>query len=155
MFATVLLTAICVPGFQDDPTTTVPEAAVVKDGEHPIVAAVRTALESNGGRTDRPFMMVVSIQSSEPKKIISAFKTPLVETRKEPGNIIYLLNQDASEPEKFLVVERWKSLDALKMHLEQPYLEALLKEIEPISTVELQVLKTVGQVRRDKKKPNN
>lgn len=153
MFSAVMLTALCVPTLQGDPPrTTVPEAADVAGDEHPVVAAVSKTLKADGGKSDRPFMLVVSIQSSKPKQVIAAFKTPLVETRKEEGNIMYLLSQDADEPEKFLLVERWKSLDALKEHFEQPYLVELLKELEPVATIELRVLKAVRAGNRSKKK---
>lgn len=150
----VLMTALFAPAFQGDPPRTeVPEAAVTNEGEHPVAAAVRQGLTANNGQVDRPFTLIVSIQSSQPKKVIQAFKTPLVETRKEEGNIMYLLNQDTNEPERFLLIERWKNLDALKSHLEQPYLAQLLKDLDGTASIELQVLRPVGPQGRGKKKP--
>lgn len=152
MHTAILLTALFAPSFQGDPPkTTVPEAAIQQEGEHPVVAAVRESLTAGKGRVDRPFTLVVSIQTSDPAKVIKAFEAPLAETPKESGNIMYLLNQDADEPEKFLLVERWKNLDALASHLAQPYLVQLLQDLDATASIELQVLRPVGAKKRKAK----
>lgn len=142
MVSSAVLLAACIAGFDE------PAAATE---EHPVTAAVRASLEHNGGRVDRPFTLVVALESGKPRQLIEAFRAPLVETRKEEGNIMYLLNQDSDEPTKFLLLERWKSLDALDEHLAQPYLVQLLKDLDELASVELRVLRPVGGRGKPKK----
>lgn len=153
MLKTAVLLSVLCPSFQGDPpNTTVPEAATTEAGEHPVVAAVRASLEQGNGKTTRPFTLIVSIQTSTPKKLIEAFKTPLAETRKEAGNIAYLLSQDTDEKEKFVLYERWKSLDDLAKHLAEPYLVQLLQDLDAMATIELRVLRPINAGRKKVKK---
>src|SRR5437764_384807 len=42
-------------------------------------------------------------------------------TRKEPGNLAYIVHQSAEDYHKFVIYEHWKSPEARTQHLAAPY----------------------------------
>jgi len=42
-------------------------------------------------------------------------------TRKEPGNLAYVIHQSAEDYHKFVIYEHWASLEARTQHLAAPY----------------------------------
>lgn len=97
---------------------------------HPLAQTVNEQLK----KTDKKFQMLVffEIKPGTEDAFRAAFVEPLKQTLSEPGNIVYRLTQDTISPEKFIVIEQWKNLDALDEHLKQPYLTALLNDLEEI-----------------------
>jgi len=97
---------------------------------HPLAQTVSEQLKN----PDRKFQMLVffEIMPETEDAFRTAFAEPLKQTQTEPGNIVYRLTQDTVNPEKFIVIEQWKSLDALDSHLKQPYLAKLLTDVEGI-----------------------
>lgn len=97
---------------------------------HPLAQTVNEQLE----KQDHKFQMLVffEIKPGCEDAFRTAFTEPLKKTQSEPGNIVYRLTQDAITPEKFIVIEQWKNLDALDGHLKQPYLTTLLSNLEDI-----------------------
>jgi len=97
---------------------------------HPLAEEVQSKL----GNENRPFIMLVKlkVQAGLEASLKSAFETPLQETVKEEGNQHYQLIQKTDESSRFIVIEHWKSLQALNEHLHQPYLTQLLENIDPI-----------------------
>jgi quinol monooxygenase YgiN len=49
-------------------------------------------------------------------------------TRKEAGNICYVLHEVHSEPNHFIIYEQWKNKAALDFHMNQEYLKAFLAD---------------------------
>lgn len=98
---------------------------------HPIAQEVSGKLPD----AKSPFLLIVNFTTTDKAaagELIEAFKEPVVKTRKEPGNLGYVLSQDAADPTKLMVHEQWKSLDALDSHLKQPYLVELLAALGPV-----------------------
>ena len=97
---------------------------------HPLAQTVQEQLN----KTDAKFQMLVffEVKPGSEDAFRTAFTEPLKQTQSEPGNIVYRLTQDAICPEKFIVIEQWKNLDALDEHLKQPYLTTLLDDLEDI-----------------------
>jgi quinol monooxygenase YgiN len=50
------------------------------------------------------------------------------QTRKEAGNIKYLIHEVSDHPNEFLIYEVWKNQEALAFHMQQPYLIKFLEE---------------------------
>ena len=48
-------------------------------------------------------------------------------TRKEAGNIKYLIHEVSDHPNEFLSYEVWKNQEALAFHMQQPYLIKFLE----------------------------
>ncbi len=55
-------------------------------------------------------------------------------TRKETGNICYVLHEVYKEPNHFIIYEKWKNKAALDFHMEQEYLKAFLADEKKILT---------------------
>jgi quinol monooxygenase YgiN len=51
----------------------------------------------------------------------------VAESRKEPGNIAYDFYESQTEVNRFIFVERWKTHEANKAHLQQAHVQALLQ----------------------------
>ena len=49
-------------------------------------------------------------------KVIEALVNVTDETRKEEGNISYKVHADVKNKNKFVIIEEWKSLDAIDIH---------------------------------------
>jgi quinol monooxygenase YgiN len=58
---------------------------------------------------------------------LAAARLCVAETRQEPGNIAYDIYESQTEPNRFVFVERWKTHDANKAHLQTPHVRALLQ----------------------------
>jgi quinol monooxygenase YgiN len=53
-------------------------------------------------------------------------------TRKEKGNICYVLHEVYNEPNHFIIYEKWKNKAALDFHMGQEYLKAFLADEKKI-----------------------
>ncbi len=73
-------------------------------------------------------MIVVSgrivVKEGALKKLRPVMQAMLAASRAEPGCIEYHYGPDLSDPDAFLVIEKWDSWDALNAHFEKPHLKA-------------------------------
>ena len=120
------------------------ELIAVEYEMHPVTQAVKRALETDGGPTDKPFTLIVRIDTDAPKEVIAAFRKATPKTRKEEGNKAYQLHRSADEPDTFLLYERWRSLDDLDRHLKSDYIAELLAVLEAKASIELKVMRPVA-----------
>ena len=65
------------------------------------------------------FLLLLFFQNADYAPAIKA-------TRKEKGCITYDLSHDTGDASRYLVYERWTSVEALKAHLETAHIKALL-----------------------------
>jgi quinol monooxygenase YgiN len=80
-------------------------------------------------KPDQPFQLLVRIRlkpGTEPKFAAEAAKAAKASAT-EPGCESYLFYEDLEEPGTVILFEKWKSVAALKSHLEKPYTVSLLK----------------------------
>jgi quinol monooxygenase YgiN len=80
-------------------------------------------------KDDQPFQLLIQIKlkpGTEQKFAAEATKAAK-ETAREPGCEMYSFFDDLEQPGTVIVFEKWKSVAALKSHLEQPYTQSLLK----------------------------
>ena len=101
-----------------------PAAAAAQEKENPILTFVKSKVKD----PDKPFTLIIAlkVKEGEDKKLEEAFAKAVKATRKEKGCITYDLSRDTGDASRYLVYERWKSVDALKMHLETEHIKALL-----------------------------
>jgi quinol monooxygenase YgiN len=97
--------------------------AVSAAEEKPLIARAKAELADH----TKPFIMVVrfTVLEGQDEAFNAAFREPLAETIKEPGNIAYVLGRSRTNPREFLLYERWKSAEDLDLHLGLPYLVKL------------------------------
>lgn len=71
------------------------------------------------------------VAKSETNKEIYASLLKVVDaTRKESGNLSYVLHQDVKEPLKYVIVEHWSSQEAIDLHNESAHFKTFVAEIE-------------------------
>ena len=68
-------------------------------------------------------------------------------SRKEKGNIAYVLHRSLTNPDELMFDELWVNKEALDFHLNQPYLRKALEEIKPILNSSVHV-RTYSEISR-------
>jgi quinol monooxygenase YgiN len=98
-----------------------------QDEESPIVALVRKSVSDPA----KPFVLLVHLKVKEGQgsSVEAAFAPAIKITRKEAGCLAYDLSRDTTDPNGYMVYERWKSLADLKSHLAAPHIRTLLEAI--------------------------
>ncbi|MEL7038746.1 MAG: putative quinol monooxygenase [Cyanobacteria bacterium J06592_8] len=90
----------------------------------------------NPANNDQKITLVLAgrykIKPEKRERFLALAKPGLVETRKEPGNISYFLYEELEQPNSFLYFEEWADREALKSHLQQPYITPLIQEISEL-----------------------
>ena len=77
-----------------------------------------------------PMIIVIARAFVRPEKrdeFLAAARNCVAESRKEPGNIAYDFYESQTEANRFVFVERWKSHEVNKTHLQSPHVQALLQ----------------------------
>lgn len=95
--------------------------------ENPIVTLVKAKVKDK----TKPFAMTVvfKVKAGTEKEFAEAFAVCAKATRKEPGCIIYQLNQDVDDPTTFTVYEQFKNVAGLEAHAKTKHVEELLKKL--------------------------
>src|SRR5262245_13991534 len=52
----------------------------------------------------------------------------LARTRAEPGALQFHIHRDRFDPQVFVIYEVWRSVDALRMHFETPYVKQFVAD---------------------------
>ncbi|TWU65565.1 putative quinol monooxygenase [Crateriforma conspicua] len=99
---------------------------------HPLAAEIKSQLADRPA--DKPFVAAVTLKANPgaAKKVVAAMREATPITRKEEGNVAYLLLRDPSDKNLFVLFERWKSLDSLNAHLHAEHTVKLLETLEPL-----------------------
>ena len=72
------------------------------------------------------------------------FHTVVNETRKEAGNISYELHQDIQNPLKYIILEVWRSQEAIDKHNESLHFKAFVDSVEgKVDSLTVDVIKKV------------
>lgn len=86
----------------------------------------------------------ITIKEGFRDELMTIFKNVIDSTRKEPGNISYVLHQDVKDNNKYIIFEEWKSLDAIDLHNESSHFKAFVQAIEgKIEGLDITVMKEV------------
>jgi len=65
-------------------------------------------------------------------KIEEAFREVLPKARKEEGTLLYNLHRAQNDPATFMVLEKYRDMDAFMHHCATPYLKDLFDVIIPL-----------------------
>jgi quinol monooxygenase YgiN len=78
----------------------------------------------------QPITLIVPIHAKpECRDRVKARLTELAaETRREKGNLFYLLHEVTNQPDRFVIYERWADQAALDFHMRQGYLVRFLAD---------------------------
>ncbi|MBK5118254.1 MAG: antibiotic biosynthesis monooxygenase [Thermoleophilia bacterium] len=67
----------------------------------------------------------VQVLPGHAEGLIEGFR-PIVEgSHAEPGCLSYSLHRDKADPQRFVIVERWRSQEDLDAHFAQPHMAAI------------------------------
>jgi quinol monooxygenase YgiN len=115
------------------------------EDEHPVVALVKSKVKDPA----KPFALLVTfkVKPGKEKDLEAAFVPCLAATQKEPGCIAYELNHDPEHPDTYVMYEKFKSVDALKTHLQHKHTQTLLSTLQPLTEggPQVKVYASVGQ----------
>lgn len=79
---------------------------------------------------DGPYALVGTARARD--GLADALETRLVAmvapTREEPGVLAYHVHRDRADRSRLVFYEAWRSIDDLRRHLEQPYVQSFLSE---------------------------
>ncbi|OGV59129.1 MAG: hypothetical protein A2X49_02210 [Lentisphaerae bacterium GWF2_52_8] len=70
----------------------------------------------------------INAKSKQREHVRSRLLDLASKTGKEKGNICYVLHESDSDPNLFIIYEKWKNQAALDFHMEQDYLKAFLAD---------------------------
>jgi len=79
------------------------------------------------------------------KKLEEAFRAAIPPTHAEKGCIKYALQQSADHPNKFVMIEKWISKEALDLHLKAEHIQVLFKKLNELlaKPIEIQILSSI------------
>lgn len=86
----------------------------------------------------------ILIREQFKNEMVEALKKVTDGTRKEEGNISYDLFQDINDPLKYIILETWKSQDAIKEHNQTEHYKTFKKDIaDKIESITVNTIKAV------------
>ncbi len=74
----------------------------------------------------------IETQPGKEDQLIAALAEAAISTRQEEGCVEYFLHRSTDKPTHFLMIETWKSPEALEAHLKTPHIQALFAKAEGI-----------------------
>lgn len=96
---------------------------------------------------DNKKLKIVASIAAKPEykdEVVSLLKKVTDETRKEEGNISYGVCANVSDPLKFVIMEEWKSQDAIDYHNQTPHFLLLKSELSKMAdSLVIDVLKEI------------
>jgi (4S)-4-hydroxy-5-phosphonooxypentane-2,3-dione isomerase len=67
--------------------------------------------------------VMYTIQAGHEDEAVDDLRKLAAETRKEPGNVLFLIHRSLEDPRKFLIYEQYRSQAALDTHLSKDYFQ--------------------------------
>jgi quinol monooxygenase YgiN len=81
------------------------------------------------------------------KKLLSILVNVIEPTRKEQGNIAYVLHRSMENPDELMFDEIWVDKESLETHLNQPYITSAVEQMASILAKPVE-LRIYSEVRR-------
>ena len=92
-------------------------------------AQAQAATHSNEKRT---LFAYLKVRPGTEAQFLKAAKNVIQESRKEPGNLVYILQESINDPTQFIIYELFKSDAALELHRKAKHTVRFLKEVDSI-----------------------
>ena len=85
----------------------------------------------------------VVVKKEYQKELEETLKTIVDGSRSEEGNISYDLHQNTNNPLEYIIIEVWKSEDAINYHNQTPHFLEFKRNIDnKVESVSIDILKT-------------
>ncbi|MFN0117085.1 MAG: putative quinol monooxygenase [Elusimicrobiota bacterium] len=95
---------------------------------------------------------VIKAKEAKEKELEKVLHEVIVETHKEPGCVLYAFHKVPADPKKFVFIEKWKDVSALKSHLSAPHIaRAFARKEELIESIDILSLEpqNIGQSEKE------
>jgi glyoxylase-like metal-dependent hydrolase (beta-lactamase superfamily II)/quinol monooxygenase YgiN len=102
----------------------------------------------NRGDSHVRLIAMFNAKKDQGAKLENILVNLLEPTKKEKGNIAYILHRSLNNPDELMFDELWLNKEALDLHLKQPYIETALEQIKPILNSTVQV-RTYSEISDD------
>jgi len=80
----------------------------------------------------RALFAYLKVKAGTESQFVAAAKEVIELSRKEPGNLVYILHQSQKDPQQFLFYELFKSDADLQAHRKADHVVRFLKSVSPI-----------------------
>lgn len=97
--------------------------------------------QRSAGADELAIVAHVTVKPEFKEEMMKAFEAVVEGTRKEPGNISYILYQDANDPLKYTFVEIWESQAAIDAHNNSAHFQEFAKAVEGKADLDVRVMK--------------
>jgi quinol monooxygenase YgiN len=77
---------------------------------------------------------IIQVKPESRDEALTSITTAIQATHGEDGCVAYALHHDTSDPTRFVIIEKWATLEDLKAHGETPHLKALFGALGPVLT---------------------
>lgn len=81
----------------------------------------------------------IKARAGDEAGVEKALRNVLPKVREEEGTLEYLLNRSQTDPSTFMVLEKYRDMDAFMVHGSSPYLAEMFGEITPLLDGDLSV----------------
>ncbi|MDH6358439.1 putative quinol monooxygenase [Parabacteroides sp. PF5-9] len=83
----------------------------------------------------------VTVNAAYKSEVLKALEAVVEGTRKEEGNVAYVVWEDTSNSDKLTIIEVWKSQQAIDYHNNTDHFKAFVKAIEGKADLEVYTMK--------------
>jgi quinol monooxygenase YgiN len=86
-------------------------------------------------RRGKNSVRLIAIHLAKPglgDKLLKILVSVIEPTRKEEGNIAYVLHRSMDNPDELMFDEIWDDNESLEAHLKQPYIKSAVEQMTPI-----------------------
>lgn len=73
------------------------------------------------------------------KDLEDVLKNVIAQTRKEPGNVAYVMHRSTKNPDELMFDELWVDMKSLEDHLKTPHMQAALPKIKEMLDAPLRI----------------
>ena len=100
-----------------------------------------TDIEKFQGRTSEAVRVLAFLKAKPGKRkdLEDLLKIVIAQTRKEPGNIAYVMHRSTNNPDELMFDEIWVDVKSLEDHLKAPHMQAALPKIKDLLDAPLRI----------------
>lgn len=97
----------------------------------PFISTIRAALTDS----DASFGLIATVRVADKAagdELEAILRRLVPQGRSEPGNIAYDANRDLADPARFVLYDRWETLEALAQHEQSPHFRACITRMNEL-----------------------
>lgn len=91
-----------------------------------------TQERQDGPREERALIAYMKVQPGTENQFLKSAENVIAESRRESGNLIYVLHQSVTNPQQFVFYELFKTNADMQYHRNARHVKDFLRETKPI-----------------------